>query len=77
MPDIPVGAQIFDVTFHPSERLVFVGLLTGKVKAFRYDEQGQHEEKFSVILSKKSCRGLATNEDGSKLYAVTKGKALQ
>ena len=76
MTDIKTNAQIFDIVFHPSESTVYVGLLTGGVKAFRYDEQGQAEELFSARPSKRSCRGLAASEDGSRLYAVGKGKAL-
>ena len=76
MPDIATESQIFDICFHPAESLVFVGLLTGGVKAFAYDEQGQSEEKFAVRLSKRTCRGLATSEDGSHLYAVGKAKAM-
>lgn len=77
MPDIVVGAQIFDVCFHPTESVVFLGLLTGGVKAFRYDEQGNADIVFSVRPSKRSCRGLESSEDGSRLYAVGKGKAMQ
>ena len=77
MPNIPVGAQIFDLVFHPSESLVFAGLLTGEVKAFSYDEQGNHEEKFSARPSKRSCRGLTMSEEGDKLWAVGKGKGVQ
>ena len=78
MPDNKTDAQIFDIAFHPSESIVYVGLLTGGVKAFRYDEQGeeQPEEAFSVRPSKRSCRGLAVNEDGSEVYAAGKGKAI-
>ena len=78
MPDIKTDAQIFDIAFHPSESIVYAGLLTGGVKSFRYDEQGeeQPEEVFSVRPSKRSCRGLALNEDGSKLYSAGKGKAI-
>ncbi|KAL5520628.1 JIP5 [Sanghuangporus sanghuang] len=76
MPDISTGAQVFDISFHPTASLVYVGLLTGGIKAFSYDEQGQAEEKFSIRPSKRSCRGLATNEDGSHLFAVGKGKAM-
>ena len=76
MPDIPVGAQIFDIAFHPEQPLVTVGLLTGYVKAFSYDEQGNYEEKFSIRPSKKSCRTLAMTEDGSKLWAGGKAKAI-
>ncbi|KIP07387.1 hypothetical protein PHLGIDRAFT_89606 [Phlebiopsis gigantea 11061_1 CR5-6] len=76
MPDIPVGAQVFDLAFHPTESLVYTGLLTGDVAAFSYDEQGNHEEKFRLRPSKRSCRGLATSGDGSRLWAVGKSKAL-
>ncbi|KJA17792.1 hypothetical protein HYPSUDRAFT_145958 [Hypholoma sublateritium FD-334 SS-4] len=76
MPEIPVGAQIFDVVFHPTFATVYTGLLTGHVKAFNYDEQGSHELAFSVRPQKSSCRGLSLDGDGSHLYAVGKGKAL-
>jgi len=77
MPEIPVGAQIFDVVFHPTFSTVYTGLLTGQVKAFFYDSQGNHKSAFSVRPSKKSCRGLSLDQDGSHLYAVGKGKALR
>ncbi|KAF8169521.1 WD repeat-containing protein JIP5 [Pholiota molesta] len=76
MPEIPVGAQIFDVVFHPTFSTVYTGLLTGHVKAFAYDEQGNHQPTFSLRPSKSSCRGLSLDGDGSHLYAVGKGKAL-
>ena len=76
MPDIPVGAQIFDLAFHPSRPLVLTGLLTGYVKAFSYDEQGNHEEKFSARPSKRSCRTLAMSEDGAQAWAGGKAKAI-
>ena len=77
MPDIPVGAQIFDLAFHPERPAVFGGLLTGTVKAFTYDEQGNYEEKFSVRPSKRSCRTLAVSADGAQLWAAGKAKAIQ
>lgn len=77
MPDIAIGAQIFDLVFHPTESLACVGLLTGEVKALSYDEQGNHQQKFSVKPSKRSCRGLAMNNDGTRLWAVGKGKMLR
>ncbi|THH14826.1 hypothetical protein EW146_g5559 [Bondarzewia mesenterica] len=76
MPEIPVGSQIFDLVFHPNASIVYTGLLTGEVKAFGYDDQGQHVSKFSLKPSKRSCRGLALSEDGSMLWAVGKGKGL-
>ncbi|KIK99547.1 hypothetical protein PAXRUDRAFT_822622 [Paxillus rubicundulus Ve08.2h10] len=76
MPDIPVGSQIFDLVFHPTHPTVYAGLLNGSVKAFRYDEQGQHEQTFSIRPSKRSCRCVATNEDGSHLFAAGKAKSI-
>lgn len=76
MPDIPVGSQIFDLAFHPTNATVYTGLLDGHIKSFRYDEQGQHEQAFSVKPSKRSCRSLVTNEDGSRLYAAGKAKSI-
>lgn len=77
MPEIQVGAQIFDVVFHPTFATVYTGLLTGHVKAFAYNEQGGHKLTFSVRPQKSSCRGLSLDKDGTHLYAVGKGKALQ
>lgn len=77
MPEIPVGAQIFDVVFHPTHSTVYTGLLTGHVKAFSYNEQGNHTRTFSLRPSKRSCRGLTIDQDGSHVYAVGKAKALK
>ncbi|KAF9233894.1 WD40-repeat-containing domain protein [Melanogaster broomeanus] len=76
MPDIPVGSQIFDLAFHPTHTTVYTGLLNGSVKAFRYDEQGQHEQTFSIRPSKRSCRCVAINEDGSHLFVAGKAKSI-
>jgi WD40 repeat protein len=77
MPVISLGSQIFDLAFHPTSGTVYTGLLDGKVKAFTYDDQGMHSEAFSLRISKRSCRGLALNPDGSSLYAVGKNRTLQ
>ncbi|KAJ2914952.1 hypothetical protein MD484_g5445, partial [Candolleomyces efflorescens] len=76
MPEIAVGAQVFDVVFHPNRPIVYTGLLTGHIKAFSYDDQGSPQSLFSLRPSKRSCRGLSINGDGSRLYAVGKSKAL-
>jgi hypothetical protein len=74
--NIPVGAQVFDLVFHPTHSTVYSGLLTGEVKAFKYNDEGQHESSFSLSSSKRSCRGLTISEDGRHLWAVGKGKGL-
>ncbi|KAF8208280.1 WD40-repeat-containing domain protein [Mycena galopus ATCC 62051] len=75
MPDIPVGAQIFDVVFHPKEAVVYTATLTGHVKAFAYD-QTTHKKTFSIRPSKRSCRALTINEDGTRLHAAGKAKSI-
>ena len=77
MPDIPVGAQVFDLAFHPTRPLVLAGLLTGHVKAFTYDEQGQYAPAFAARPSKRSCRALALDADGARAWAAGKAKAIQ
>ena len=77
MPEIPVGAPISDLAFHPTESIVYTGLLTGEIKALAYDDREVNcEERFSLALSKRPCRALAVNSDGSQLWAVGKGKAI-
>jgi len=76
MPDIPVGTQIFDLVFHPNSSIVFTGLLTGHIKAFGYDEQGNYTDKFSIRPSKRSCRALAVSGDGDQLWAAGKARTL-
>ncbi|KDQ56891.1 hypothetical protein JAAARDRAFT_132232 [Jaapia argillacea MUCL 33604] len=78
MPDIKVRTQIFDLTFHPTLPILYTALLTGDIKAFKYDaDQGSsHENLWSVRPSKRSCRGLDVSEDGGRVWGVGKGKAL-
>ncbi|KAJ6511340.1 WD40-repeat-containing domain protein [Mycena vitilis] len=75
MPDIHVGAQVFDAVFHPTNSTVYTALLTGHVKAFAYDAD-THKNTFSARPSKRSCRALTINDDGTRLYAAGKGKAI-
>ncbi|KAF8556577.1 WD40 repeat-like protein [Imleria badia] len=76
MPDIQLNSQIFDLAFHPTDSVVYTGLLNGSVKAFRYDEQGQHHQTFSLRPSKRSCRCLATDQDGTHLFAAGKARSI-
>ncbi len=77
MPDISVGSQIFDLVFHPSHSTAYTALLSGKVKAYSYDQEGNSKQTVSVKISQKSCRGITIDEDGGRLYTVGKGKGLQ
>ncbi|KZT59989.1 WD40 repeat-like protein [Calocera cornea HHB12733] len=75
--NIPVGNQVFDLAFHPGEDIVYAGLLTGEVKAFKYHDDGSYEQAFSIRPTKRSCRGLAVNAEGSRLYGVTKDRTIE
>lgn len=77
MPDINCGGQIFDLAFHPTHQTVYTGLLTGHIKAFTYDDQGNYQSSFALRPTKRSCRGLALSPGGDTLWSVGKGKALQ
>lgn len=77
MPEIPTGGQVFDIVFHPTTSTVYTALLTGHIKAFAYNDQGGYKTIFSLRPSKRSCRGLSIDANGSHLYAVGKSKALK
>lgn len=69
MPDIKLRNQPFDLTFHPSEPLVYASLLTGEVKSWRYDnETGEASKAWSVRPTKKTARALAVEADGKGLW---------
>lgn len=72
-----MGAQVFDLAFHPSNCTAYACLMSGQVKAISYDYEGRHKESFSVAVSKRSCRGITINEDGTNIFVVGKGKAIQ
>ncbi|KAJ8083195.1 hypothetical protein PM082_009065 [Marasmius tenuissimus] len=76
MAEISVGSQIFDLVFHPSHATLYTASLSGEVKGISYDREGKHQQQFSIKVSKKSCRGITLNEDGTRLYAVGKGKGI-
>lgn len=77
MPDIRLKNQCFDLVFSPVHDQVYVGLLTGEVKGFTYDADGEAARAFTLRPTKRSCRGLAINDAGSRLYSVSKDKSLQ
>ncbi|KAF8513590.1 WD40 repeat-like protein [Hysterangium stoloniferum] len=77
MPDVPLGNHVFDLEFHPKSCHVYAGLLTGEIKAFEYDNNdGSCKPTFSLRPTKRSCRGLAVDVSGNKLWSVSKDKAI-
>ena len=78
MPDISVKSQIFDLAFHPNSSILYTAHLTGSIHSFAYDEDtGASTSGFSLRPTKRSVRALALSQDGSRLYAAGKAKAIQ
>ena len=72
--DTELIMQPFDLDFHPTESVLYTGLLTGEVKAFRYDDvTGESSTSWSVRPNKRTARGLSVQQDGASLW--TGGKA--
>ena len=76
--DLTCSEQVFDVSFHPSERGVMaVGLIDGKVDLWTCDLVGHsatgaaagvgHRLMYQNSRHLSSCRGVAFNETGESL----------
>ncbi|CAE7192727.1 unnamed protein product [Rhizoctonia solani] len=76
MPDVDLGAQVFDLAFNPTHDIVYTGLLNGHVKAFSYDNEGTCTPKFDIRPTKKTARSLATDSEGLELYSVSKDRSI-
>nr|XP_018266256.1 WD-repeat protein JIP5 [Kwoniella dejecticola CBS 10117]OBR88414.1 WD-repeat protein JIP5 [Kwoniella dejecticola CBS 10117] len=77
MPDIKLRNQPFDLAFHPTESVIFSSLLTGEVKAWRYDDDdGSTSSSWSVRPSKRTARALAVEESGKNIWMGGKSGTL-
>lgn len=77
MPDIKLRNQPFDLVFHPRESVVYASLLTGEVKAWRYDDvTGETSKGWSVRPTKRTARALAVEADGTGLWMGGKSGVL-
>ncbi|CAE6473217.1 unnamed protein product [Rhizoctonia solani] len=77
MSDVDLGTQVFDLAFNPKHDIVYVGLLSGHVKAFAYNDEGTCTPKFDVRPAKRTARSLATDLEGLELYSVSKDRLIQ
>ena len=72
---IRVGEQPFTLDFHPSRKLVGVGLITGQIKL--YDYSGEKPEKAaSSRPHTESCRSLRFSADGNGVWTVGSDRLL-
>jgi len=60
---------------HSSESLAAVGLITGELELWKYDDQEDRCKGKSVVHSE-SCRVVKFSEDGSKLYSGSADRSI-
>ncbi|KAL7420308.1 WD repeat-containing protein jip5 [Cryptotrichosporon argae] len=77
MAEIKLRNQPFDLAFHPTASVLYTSLLTGEVKAFRYDDAtGSTSAGWSVRPSRRTARALAVEEGGEHIWVGGKSGAL-
>ncbi|WWD22770.1 hypothetical protein CI109_107263 [Kwoniella shandongensis] len=77
MPDIKLRNQPFDLSFHPNESVLYASLLTGEIKAWRYDDEtGSTSSAWSVRPSKRTARSVVVEEGGANVWVGGKSGAL-
>ncbi|KAF9916308.1 hypothetical protein BX616_004093 [Lobosporangium transversale] len=70
-------STVFDFAFHPTENIIATALITGHINCVKYiPGAGNNESLWNVRPSKKSCRGLAFNHDGTGLFTVSKDGSI-
>ena len=66
VPSLPLG-----IWEHPSQKLIYVGLVTrNQLGVYSYDDGGELSFETAVANSGQDICWLRTNEDGTRLYAV-------
>ncbi|CAM6097275.1 unnamed protein product [Calypogeia fissa] len=67
--ELHLGAQPFDLAFHPSSQLVAVGLITGKLLLYNYGAETEPQKLWDASAHTESCRGVRFIEGGR--YVLT------
>ncbi|GMK55996.1 hypothetical protein CspeluHIS016_0210520 [Cutaneotrichosporon spelunceum] len=76
MPEIKLRNQPFDVAFSPSADVLCAALLTGEVKAWAYDEDGEATRSWSVRPTKRTARAVHFSPDGASVWMGGKSGVL-
>lgn len=63
--DLEFEDQVMDLELHSKQNVVAVGLITGALKLYRYDEEKPHQLLYDLSVGKKSCRALRFSADGN------------
>ncbi|TIC34509.1 monoubiquitination-related protein [Wallemia mellicola] len=67
--------QPHDCVFSPNNENIYIGLLTGEIKGFSFNETSS-QRTLRVRPTKKSCRGIDISQDGNCLYSVSKDGSI-
>ncbi|KAI9475542.1 MAG: hypothetical protein EXX96DRAFT_270171 [Benjaminiella poitrasii] len=68
--------HIFDFAFHPSNNLIVLGLINGKIECYNYSLE-QNTLAWTTQASKKSCRGVEFTPSGAHLMSISRDKSIQ
>ena len=63
-PTLNFDSHVFEVAFHPTERIVASGLITGDVIVHAVDHDTGNKQLHHLIHHKKSCRALLFSDNG-------------
>ncbi|KAJ7944022.1 WD repeat-containing protein 55 [Quillaja saponaria] len=62
--EINLGKLAFDIDFHPSDKLVAAGLISGDIHLYRYSTDSQPQRLLEVHAHSESCRAVRFINDG-------------
>lgn len=74
-PVIQCEDFITDISFHPKNDILAVASIVGDVILYKYSNEA-NEQINSLELHTKACRDIEFNEDGERLFSVSKDKSI-
>ncbi|KAL2643045.1 hypothetical protein R1flu_010632 [Riccia fluitans] len=74
--ELHLGAQPFDLAFHPSSNFVAVGLITGNLQLFKYGANTEPEKLWAVNAHTESCRGVRFAEGGRFILSASSDRSV-
>lgn len=74
-PVIQCEDFITDISFHPKNDILAVASIVGDVIFYKYSNDA-NEQINTLELHTKACRDIEFNEDGERLFSVSKDKSI-
>ncbi|BBN03233.1 WD repeat-containing protein 55 [Marchantia polymorpha subsp. ruderalis] len=69
--ELQLGAQPFDLAFHPTSSIVAVGVITGSLQLFKYEAGAEPQKLWTVNAHTESCRGVRFAEGGRFILSAS------